>query len=300
MDSNINRSFELSLLCLLALLWGSSYLFAKVALAEVPPLSLVAVRVSVAAVFLLIVMAAKQDRLPRDKHTWARLGLQSVFIGFGSWTILAWGQQFVDAGLASVLNSTSPIFVVLITAVITRHEHLGLRKIAGAILGLAGVALIIGFDVLSGLGQQVAGQLACLIAAALYGAAAINGKRFSHLSSTTTAAGTMIWSTAILIPAAFIFEDPLSLTPEPKAIFAMLMLSVFCTGVALLLYFRLVRTLGSLGAASQAYLRAGVGLCLGILVLGEQISLSSLVGLLAAIAGVMAINWPVNAHRGEA
>ena len=104
---------ELPLLALLALLWGSSYLFLKVAVAEIPPITLIALRVTGAAGFLLLVMRLRTETLPRDGRTWRMLLLQAVFNSIGAWTVLAWGQQFVDAGLASVLNSTSPIFVFL-------------------------------------------------------------------------------------------------------------------------------------------------------------------------------------------
>ena len=169
---------ELLLLALLALLWGSSYLFIKIAVAEIPPVTLIALRVLGAAIFLLLVMGARSASLPRDPHTWRMLLLQAVFNSIGAWTVLAWGQQYVDSGLASVLNSTSPIFVFFITALVTRHELLGGRKLAGAILGVFGVAMIVGTDTLRGLGDQMAGQIACLIGAALYAGAAIYGKRF--------------------------------------------------------------------------------------------------------------------------
>jgi drug/metabolite transporter (DMT)-like permease len=154
-----NLRTEAPLLALLALLWGSSYLFTKVAVAEIPPLSLIALRVAGAATFLLVIMAVRRERLPRDGRTWRRLLVQAFLNSIAAWTVLAWGQQFVAAGLASVLNSTSPIFVFAFTALATRH--LDGRKLLGACVGLLGVTLIVGPDVLQGLGDQVAGQIAC-------------------------------------------------------------------------------------------------------------------------------------------
>ena len=283
---------ELPLLALLALLWGSSYLFIKVAVAEIPPVTLIALRVLGAAIFLMAVMGARGEKLPRDGRTWRMLLLQAIFNSIGAWTVLAWGQQFVDSGLASVLNSTSPIFVFLITALVTRHERLGGFRLAGAALGILGVTLIVGVDVLGGLGDQVAGQLACLVGAALYAGAAIYGKRFGHISAVATATGTMISASAVLVPLAFLLDRPWSLTPGPTAIAATAVLSILCTGLALLIYFRLVRTLGSMGVASQSYLRAGVGVILGMLFLGETVTLPVALGIAAAIAGVALINWP--------
>src|SRR5215510_4931964 len=144
MKAQHNLKTELPLLALLALFWGSSYLFIKVAVTEIPPLTLVALRVTGAAGFLLIVMRLQNEKLPRDVGTWQMLFLQAVFNSIGAWTVLAWGQQFVDAGLASVLNSMSPIFVFLFTAFVTRHESLGGRKSFGVFVGFFGVVLIVG------------------------------------------------------------------------------------------------------------------------------------------------------------
>ena len=283
---------ELFLLALLALLWGSSYLFTKIAVAEIPPITLIAFRVTGAAVFLSVVLAWRNEKLPRDARTWRMLFLQSLFNSIAAWTLLAWGQQFVDAGLASVLNSTSPLFVFLFTALVTRHETLGGLKLLGAVVGCLGVVLIVGVDTLRGLGVQVAGQLACLAGAALYGCAAIYGKRFGHLPAVATAAGTMIWAAVTLVPLAVILERPWTIRPSLAALEAATVLSICSTGIALLIYFRLVRTIGSMGVASQSYLRAGIGVILGMTFLGETIAASTAAGIAAAIVGVAFINWP--------
>jgi len=290
-----NIVVEFALLGLLAMLWGSSYLFIKIAVSEIPPITLIAFRVTIAAIFLFAVLSWKKEQLPRDSKTWRMLLVQSFFNSIGAWTLLAWGQQYIDSGLASVLNSTSPVFVFIFTALVTRHEVTSSLKLFGAFLGLLGVTLIVGVDVLAGLGQQVAGQLAAITGAILYACAAIYGKQFSHLTATATATGAMIWASGVLIPASFIFEQPWMLSPSITAIIAAVVLAVFCTGCALLVYFRLVKTLGSMGVASQAYLRAGVGVLLGVLFLGEYITPVIGFGLVAAILGVAAINMPVRA-----
>lgn len=290
---------ELLLLALLALLWGASYLFIKLAVAEIPPVTLIALRVLGAAVFLLVVMSARKEKLPRDPLTWQMLLLQAIFNSIGAWTVLAWGQQFVESGLASVLNSTSPIFVFFITALLTRHERLGGRKLAGALLGVLGVTMIVGVDALQGLGHQVAGQVACLVGAALYAGAAIYGKRFGHISAVATATGTMIWASIVLVPLALVLDRPWTLAPSPMALAATAILSIFCTGIALLVYFRLVRALGSMGVASQSYLRAGVGVILGIVFLDEVLSFPVAAGLCLAVAGVALINWPARTETTQ-
>ncbi|WP_085909226.1 DMT family transporter [Kiloniella majae] len=283
---------ELGFLSLLALLWGSSYLFAKVAVTEIPPLTLVAVRVSGAAIFLSLVLVVKKEKLPRDARSWGMLFVQSVLSSIAAWTILAWGQQYVDSALASVLNSTSPIFVFFITLFFTRHEKVTGLKLFGAILGLLGVIFIVGVDAFNGFGQEVLGQLCAVGGAFLYGCAAIYGKRFTHLSSPVIATGTMLWASLVLVPVSLMVDQPWTLTPSSEALGSLIILSIFCTGVALLIYFRLIKTLGSLGVASQAYLRAGVGVMLGVVFLGEEISVVVGIGILAAVVGVAAINMP--------
>lgn len=269
----------------------------KVAVTEITPITLIAARVTGAAVFLLAVMRFRQMQLPRKVQIWRGLCVQAFLNSIGAWTVLAWGQQFVDAGLASVLNSTSPIFVFLLTALVTRHEAVPARKVVGAMIGLAGVIFIVGVDVLSGLGDQVAGQLACLTGAVMYACAAIYGKRFGSLGALTTSASTMLIATLVLIPAAIVLEQPWQLDPSYKSILATIVLSILCTGIALLLYFRLIQTLGSMGVASQAYLRAGVGVILGITVLGESLTSSMTFGVVAAMLGVVLINWRTVSSR---
>jgi len=288
----MNRAIELSLLGLLALLWGSSYLLIKLALASFPPLTLIAIRVTVAAILLLAVVGLRHERFPSDGATWRGLVVQAFFNSVGAWTVLAWGQQYVDSGLAGVLNSTSPLFVFLLTLLWTCHEPVTLRKTVGALLGFAGVVLVLGVDALGGIGQQVLAQLAVLLGAVLYACAALNGRRFSSLPPTVTAAATMLCATVCLIPVSLIADQPWNLRPTVGSVTAALALGVFCTAFALLLYFRLLRTLGPIGVTSQSYLRCGISVLLGVLVLGEHVTATIAFGLLAIVLGVAAINAP--------
>ncbi|WP_430473769.1 DMT family transporter [Thalassospira lucentensis] len=285
-----NLALELTLLAVLATLWGGSYVLIKIAVAEIPPLTLIGFRVGIAALFLCGLVIWQAGRFPRDGNTWRKLFTQSVFNSLGAWTVLAWGQQFVDSGLASVLNSTSPVFVYLFTLVFVGRSNAGPFKLLGALLGITGVVLIVGPGVLAGLGDQVAGQLAILAGAVLYAGAALYGRQLSHLSPGVSAAGTMIWASVFLIPTSIIIDRPWNLSPSIDAVLAAVTLGVFCTAFALLIYFRLLRTLGSMGVASQSYLRAGIGVLLGVGLLGEPLTLSTLAGIFCAILGVIAIN----------
>jgi drug/metabolite transporter (DMT)-like permease len=288
---------EIMLLLLLATLWGSSYTLIKIALNDFPPLTLIAIRCVIAALFLCVVMIWRDQRLPSDLQTWRMLGNQSILSSVGAWTILAWGQQYIDSSLASVLNSMSPVFVIFFTLLITRHEQVGVHKWIGGLLGISGVILIVGIDSLNGLGKQVLGQLAVLAGAGLYAGAAIYGKRFSQFSAIVTAAGTMIFASFVLIPASLIVDQPWLLEPSARSVIAALTLGILCTGAALMVYFRLIKTLGSVGVASQSYLRAGIGVALGVIFLEEEISFLVGLGIFIAIIGVVIINYPVKAHE---
>jgi len=247
-----NIVFESALLCLLALLWGSSYLLIKVAVETIPPITLIATRVFIAAIFLSVIVIWKGERLPRDGKTWRLLLVQSILTSIRAWTVLAWGQQFVDSALASMLNSTSPVFVFLITFFFTRHETTSWLKLFGACMGVVGVSLIVGADALQGLGQQVLAQLAVLSGAVMYAGAAIFGKRFTHLTPLMTATCTMIWASVFLVPLSLVIDEPWTLAPSTLSMTAAVTLALLGTGVALLIYFRLLRTLGSLGTTSQS------------------------------------------------
>lgn len=297
-----NLRIEIALLALLATLWGSSYLLIKVALATIPPVTLMALRVTLAAMFLLAVMRIRREHLPSDSRTWRDLFVQSLLNSSVAWLVLAWGAQFVPSGMAGVLNSTSPLFVFLLTAFsasASSGSTKSLKKITGVVLGFVGVLLVVGMDSLRGLGQQVLAQAAVLFGAFLYACAALNGKRLAHLSPLVTATGTMLWAAVTLVPLSLLLEQPWTLTPSNTSLSAAATLAILCTGIALIIYFRLMHSLGAMGVASQSYLRAGVSVLLGLILLGEQLSATVLLGLIVTIVGVALINWPARKPRAS-
>ncbi|MDF1855157.1 DMT family transporter [Pseudooceanicola sp.] len=287
------RGRDYALLCLLATLWGSSYLFQRIAVPEIPPLTLVAGRVTGGALLLLAVMAARGVRLPRGRRIWALLAVQSVLNASGAWVLLAWGLQFVPSALATVLNSTSPLWVFVFILLITRARGASRAHLAGTITGLAGVVLIVGPAALHGLGAEVLGQIACVLGTMIYALATFWGRRFAGVPPLAVASGTMICAALTLWPLAFVFEAPLRLSPAPLALGAWAMLALFCTGIALLIYFHLLTRLGPLGVASQAYLRQAVGVGLGMLVLGERPDTMVFAGVALAVVGVILVNRPL-------
>ena len=285
-------AIELLLLLCLATLWGASYSFIKVGVQTIPPVTLIAGRTLIAGVLLVLVMRAWGVAFPRDGAAWRRFLLQACLNSVFPFTLIAWAQRTVDASLATILNSTSPIFVFLLTLLITRHEAVTLRKAIGVIAGIAGIVSIVGVEALNGLARDVVAQLAIVAATICYAGAAIVGRNFQGLPAIVPAAGSMICGAAVLLPISLAVEQPWSLSPSLESIFALVGLSVFSTALAFVLYFRLVHTLGSVGTTSQAYLRVPIGVLIAALALGETLTASAWLGMACVLVGVAAMTIP--------
>jgi drug/metabolite transporter (DMT)-like permease len=285
-----------ALLLALATLWGASYSFIRVGVETIPPLTLIAARTLIAAALLGAVMAARRIVLPRDPATWRNFMVQALLNSVVPFTLIAWAQQVVEAGLATILNSTAPIFTFLITWAFTAHEPVTRRKLVGVIAGLAGVTLIIGMQALGGLGRELWSQLAIVAATVCYAGAAIFGRSFSGLPPIVPAIGSMICGAVLLVPASLIFDRPWTLAPSAASLAALAGLSVFSTALAFLIYFRLLNTLGSVGTTAQAYLRVPIGVAIGAVFLGEALSPTVWMGLICVVVGVAAMTIPARAR----
>jgi drug/metabolite transporter (DMT)-like permease len=283
---------ELALLLLLATLWGASYTFIKIGVATIPPITLIAARTGMAGLLLLVIMRARGVRMPRDIATWRRFLFQACLNSVIPWTLIAWGERSIDAGLATILNSAAPIFTFLFTALVTRHEAASPRKLFGVIAGMAGICLIIGVDAFHGFGRGLLAELAILAATICYAGAAIFSRGFKGLDPMAPAAGSLLAGAAFLIPASLAIEQPWTLAPSASSLSALLGLAVFSTAFAFVIYFRLIQTLGSVGTTAQAYLRVPIGVALGVSFLGEQLSSTAWIGLACVVAGVAAMTIP--------
>ena len=285
------RSF--ALVFLLALLWGASYPQVKVAVETIPPLTVAALRALIAGLLLLAFLGpAGARQLWRTATSSSQLAVQALFNCVLPWILLSWAVQSIDAGLATILNSLSPIFIFLMTWGITRHEPATPRKFVGVTLGLAGVLAIVGVNALSGLGKHTAAELACVAGALCYGIAAIVGRRFDAVSPLVPAAGSTLIAAVVMVPLALVVDQPWTLDPSMRSIICMLSLAVFSTGFAFVVYFRLIATVGAIAMSSQAYLRIVVGVGLGMIFLGERLSVGAIVGLPLVLAGVVAMTLP--------
>lgn len=283
---------ELLLLALLSTLWAASYTFIKIGVETIPPLTFIASRTLIAGLLLLAVIRLRGLRLPKDFATWRLFFVQACINSVLPFTLIAWAEQSIDAGLAVILNATTPIFTFLLTALVIRHERVSGRKLFGTVAGMTGVCLIIGLEVFSGAGEALWSQLAVLTAAFSYACAAIFSKNFRGLDPVMPAAGSLICGAVLLLPVSLIVDRPWTLSPSAASLTALVCLSVFSTALAFMIYFRLMQTLGSVGTTSQAYLRVPVGVAIGMVFLGEVPTPAMWVGLVCVIAGVLAMTLP--------
>jgi drug/metabolite transporter (DMT)-like permease len=291
-------AMEFALLALLATLWGASYTFIKLGVATIPPITLIAARTLIAGLLLLIIMRWRGVSLPRDAATWRRFLFQACLNSVIPFTLIAWAERLLDAGLATILRSTAPVFTFLLTFAITRHEPVTGRKLFGVLAGLAGICLIVGVQALGGIGEQSVAQIAIVAATICYAGAAIFSRGFKGLDPMAPAAGSLLCGAAILAPLSLVVDRPWTLTPSASSILALLGLAVFSTALAFVIYFRLIQTLGSVGTTSQAYLRAPIGVAIGVLFLGETLTPTAWIGLGCVVIGVAAMTIP--ARRGIA
>lgn len=287
-----SKAVDILLLIVLSTLWGASYTFIRVGVETIPPVTLIATRTLIAGLLLIVWMSVSGVAMPGSWVIWKRLFVQAFLNSVIPFTLIAWAEQYVEAGVATILNSTAPVFVFFVTWFLTKHEAVTTRKLVGVIAGLLGICLIIGFSALNGLGDQVLPQLAIVAATICYAGAAIYGRSFQGLSPLVPAAGSLIAGAIVLIPISLIFDRPWALQPSFNSTAALLLLSVFSTAIAFVIYFRLVQTLGSVGTTSQAYLRVPIGVAIGAIFLGESLSPTIWMGLGCVVIGVAAMTIP--------
>jgi len=278
------------LLLALSVIWGGSFFFIKVAVHEVTPLTVVLLRVGVAALLLQAYVYLTGRKMPTSSRTWGSYFLMGLLTNALPFSLIVWGQQYIDSSLASILNAASPIFSVFLAHLLTHDEPMTVPRVIGVLLGWAGVAMLIGFESLQGLGLHVWGQLAVIGAALSYAFSAIYGKRFKGTSSVVLAAGMLTSATVIMLPLVIVFEHPLAISPSAQAWGAMLGLTVVSTALAYLIYFRLLASAGATNALLVTFLIPVTAILLGVTILGERPDWHAFGGLVLILVGLGAID----------
>ncbi|HSL52349.1 MAG TPA: DMT family transporter [Candidatus Deferrimicrobiaceae bacterium] len=278
-----------SLLSLLALLWGISFFFSKVALAELPPMTLVLGRFGIAALALLLAARASGHRMPRSPRVWAGffvLGALNSFIPFG---LIAWGQVQLTSGLASILNATTPLFTALV-AHAWGDERLTANRVAGVLVGLGGVCVLIGPGALGHLGAHTLAELAILGAAVSYAFAGTYGRRFRALPPVVPVAGMMTTAALMALPIALVVDRPWTLHVGARTWGALLGLALLSTALGFVIYFRVLATAGATNVMLVTLLMPIVALLAGSLILGEPVTGIALAGMALIGAGLIVID----------
>jgi drug/metabolite transporter (DMT)-like permease len=290
---------EAGLLLLLGILWGIPYALTKLALSSIPPITMVAARVTLAALVLWLVVVFRR----KVAYDWRQYIGSLFFQGAVScaipYTLIALGQQTVDSALAAVLNSTTPLFVCLIGVVWLRQDAPSAERWVGVALGLGGVVIVAGSSALLGLGHTIGGQLAICVGTFSSAVGAIYGRNFSATAPEVTAAGALTSAAFILVPLCFFVENPLSVSPSAMSLMALAVNGILATALGFVVYFRLIGTLGSAGVASVGYLKPCFGVLVGWMFMAEPVTWNVLAGLAAILIGVAMINRKPESAAGH-
>lgn len=280
-----------AILLILSFLWGGSFLFAKIAVAEVPPFTIVLIRVAGAALILAVVVKLLGLGMPREREVWARFFTLALLSNVIPFSLIVYGQTQIGAGLASILNATTPLFTLIVTHLVTQDERLTPLRLAGVMAGFAGVAVMLGPSAATGLSGPLLAQLAVLLAAFSYGWAGWYGRRLTGLHPLQAALGQVTASSVVMLPLAALAEQPWVLPmPSAAALGALAGIAIFSTALAYGLYFRLLARVGAGNASLVTFLIPPSALLMGILFLDERLTLWQGAGMLGIGAGLVLVD----------
>jgi len=276
-------------LCLLSLVWGGSFLFYRMLAGELPPLTTVLSRTLIGALAIVLFLRAEGTAIKVPRSQWPMLALLALINNVIPFTLYAWGETRVSAGVASIINATTPMFTVLVAALVFRNDRLGWGRLVGVICGMVGVAVVVGPDVL--VGADSAGEIACLLAPFCYSFGFQAAKRITGLAPPVLAAAQLGSAALLILPAALIIDQPWSL-PGLSLLgwVAVLGLAVLSTGFAYVIYFRVLASAGPTNLSLVTLLVPVSAMLLGWAVLGEAMAPRALGGMALIAAGLAAID----------
>lgn len=290
---------EWALLGLLSLLWGSSFFFIRVSVLELPPLVVVLLRVGLAALVLNLLLALRGKTLPRSATLWRAFLVMGLINNALPFTLIVWGEAHIGSGLAAILNATTPMFTAAVAHAFTRDEKLTHGRVTGILIGLAGVAVMIGPSAFAPGHGVLLAQLAILGAATSYAFGTVFGRRFRTLglSPLVAAAGQVTASSLILLPLTFAIDHPLALPmPSWPAIGAVFGLGVLSTALAFILYFRILATAGATNVSLVTLLVPVTAILLGTSLLGEHLGRVQILGMGLILLGLVVIDGRLLRH----
>ena len=288
----MNRA-DWGVLVTLAVIWGAAFLFIGVAVKHVQPLTYVWLRLTIAAAGMWVVLRWKGQGLGLPREAWRSIVLLALLNNALPFSLFGWGQTHIASGLASILNATTPIWGVVVAHFFTSDERMSPRKIAGVLLGVGGVALMIGPTLLSNLGSSALAQLACVAAALSYALAAVWARRFRKqgLSPISVTTGQLTAGALIMLPLMLLVDQPWTHPMPPIEAWGSIMaLALVCSAFGYVLYFRLIDSSGATNALLVTLLVPPVAILLGALFLGEVLAVQDFLGLGLIALGLAAID----------
>lgn len=292
-----------ALLLALAVLWGASFFFVGIAVTELEPLTLVLARVALASLALAPLLLAAGLRLPATLSSWLPFVGMSVLNNVIPFLLIAQGQKEIAGGLAAVINASTPVWALLLGRTIGGDRALAVHKLIGALIGIAGVAALVGPEALLGTQSSALGMLLVLGAAMSYGASALWGRRLRDHPPLLTAFCQLFCSTLLLAPFALLLDRPWLLPiPSARVVAAIVGLAVLSTALGYILFFRILAVSGPANAMLVTLLNPVTAIVLGVLVLGETLLARHVLGALVIGSALLLIDgrlvgW-LRARRG--
>jgi drug/metabolite transporter (DMT)-like permease len=276
----------------LGFIWGSSYLFIKIGVGSVPPLTLIAGRLALGAAFLLLVVVLARQEPPRSPRMYGHLFVMALVNIVIPFVLITYGEQSIDSALASILTATVPLTVIVLAPLFLPDERVTLPKIAGLAVGFAGVILLVAPDLVNLGDADLRGELMLLGAAVAYGVGNVYSRRNVHgLRPMIPALFQVSFAALLVVPVALVADRPFTdVHPTPEALFSIVWLGILGSGVAYLAYFTVLRAWGATRTSMVAYLLPVVGIALGAIVLGDPITLNRIGGTALVIGGIAIVN----------
>lgn len=294
MSKQLNMTVsDWGLLLLLSGLWGGSFFFAKVIVQEMPPLTLVLVRFSVAAVALWVYVRACRLAIPGSLATWLAFAGMGLLNNLIPAALITWGQITIASGLASILIATTPVFSILAAHWLTDDEKMSVGRVSGVGLGLIGIAVLVGGGALGSSPRSMFAILACIVAALSYGFANVFGRRFARMgiAPAVGAFGQITATAAMMLPVAIIFESPWQMpVPSLVAWASMAGLALLSTALGYVIFFRILASAGGTNVSLVTLLIPVSAILLGRIVLGEHLLVWQYVGMAFIALGLIAID----------
>ena len=278
------------MLVALALIWGSSFTFIKVALGAFDPLSIAAGRITLAAVVLLSIAFLRKETFPKEKSVWIGLFWLAILGNAAPFFLIGWGEHTVDSGMTSVLMSVVPLTVPIMAHFFTDDEKLTPFMVMGVIIGFCGLLVLVGPSALQGLGDDLISQGAIVLAALCYGGASMVARRLRHVPFMVVAAGSMTIAATMMAPTALIIDQPWTISPDLLHIGAIIYLGLFPTALANILLLQVINSSGVSFLALNNYLVPVFGVAIAALTLGEDVPGEMLSAMVIIFVGIFVSN----------